>query len=123
MPANAPMEPPNMASISKVSSEILHLPCLAFHLSMPYVKNVMTLMMINMIIISFTIFYLSFYSMNKHCKVTKIPMKSQVLVLFLCIFIINTVRKQPSSNLESLDGCSFVKLKVIPGFGQRAPSP
>ena len=44
MPASAPILPPKAAHQSKVDSGTLHLDRLAFHLSMPYRKNVTLLM-------------------------------------------------------------------------------
>ena len=43
IPSHAPMLPPKTASSSKVDSGIRHRSFLAFHLSMPYKKNVITL--------------------------------------------------------------------------------
>ena len=40
MPSNAPILSPNAAHHNKVDSSILHFARLAFHLSIPYKKNV-----------------------------------------------------------------------------------
>ena len=44
IPNQAPTLPPKAENISSLASDIRHLECWAFHLSMPYKKNVTTLM-------------------------------------------------------------------------------